>query len=277
MAALPHYEVYAIRYARRPALRRDHFLMGDPHEAAMDMDYSVWVAVGPDRNVVIDMGFSQETAQRRHREFLRCPVESLKLVGVDADQAPDVVITHLHYDHAGNFQRFPAARFHLQEPEIRFATGRQMCSAFFRLPYEVEDIVDLVRLTYAERVRFYNGPLELAPGIELRPMPGHTPGLQAVRVHTRRGWILLMSDAAHYFENIVHRRPFPLVVDVPQMVDSFERASELAGGLDRLVPGHDPLVFEMYPAPAPELRGVVARLDMEPDMSVLEARLAARA
>ncbi|WP_051243733.1 N-acyl homoserine lactonase family protein [Azohydromonas australica] len=273
MAALPEYELYAIRYARRPAMRRDHFLLGDPHEAAMDMDYFVWVAVGKESSIVVDMGFSRETAKRRNREFLRCPVESLKLVGVDPDAVRDVVVTHLHYDHAGNFQRFPAARFHLQEPEIRFATGRSMCSAFFRLPYEVEDIVDVVRLTYAERVSFHDGPFELTPGIELQPLRGHTPGLQAVRVHTRRGWVLLLSDAAHYFENVVHRRPFPLVVDVPQMMDSFDRARQLAGGLDRLVPGHDPLVLEMYPPPRPELKGAVARLDVEPDMAVLEARL----
>lgn len=272
-AALPEYALYAIRYARRSALRRDHFILGDAHEGAMDMDYFVWVAVSPERSFVIDIGFSRETAARRKREFLRCPMDALGLVGLDANTVRDVVITHLHYDHAGNFRRLPAARFHLQEPEIRFATGRHMCSAFFRLPYEVEDIVDVVRLNYAERVSFHEGPVDLAPGIVLQPAPGHTPGLQAVRVHTRRGWVLLLSDAAHYFENIVHRRPFPLVVDVPQMVDSFGRMSELAGGLDRMIPGHDPLVLRMYPAPSPELQGVVVRLDAEPDLAVLEASL----
>ena len=60
---------------------------------------------------------------------------------------------------------------------------------------------------------------------------------------------------------------------VPQMVDSFGRMSKLAGGLDRMVPGHDPLVLQMYPAPSPELRGAVARLDSEPDLGVLEERL----
>lgn len=273
MNPLPEYEVYAIRYARRPARRADHFLLGDAHDGPMDMDYFVWAVVGRDRSFVVDLGFSQETARRRGREYLRCPIDSLRLVGLDPDSVRDAVITHLHYDHAGNFRLLPNARFHIQEPEIRFAAGRPMCSAFFRLPYEVEDIVDVVRLNFAERVSWHDGPVDLAPGISLHPLPGHTPGLQGVRVHTRRGWIVLLSDAAHYFENIERRRPFPLVADVPQMMDSFERAAAMAGGLDRLIPGHDPLVLRMYPAASPELRGEVARLDAEPDMAVLEDAL----
>ncbi len=274
-AHLPEYEVYAIRYANRPMRRSEHFLLGDSHDGPVDLDYFVWVAIGKERSFVIDIGFSQPTAERRNRKLLRCPIESLKLVGLDPAKVLDAVITHLHYDHAGNFKLLPAARFHIQEPEIHFAAGRHMCSAFFRLPYDVEDIVDVVRLNYAERVKFYNGPVELAPGISLEPMPGHTPGLQVVRVHTRRGWIVLMSDAAHYFENIIHRRPFPLVVSVPQMMDSFDRITTLASGMDRMIPGHDPLVLKMYPAPSPELEGIVARLDAEPDMAPLEAHLAA--
>ncbi|MEY4099004.1 MAG: hypothetical protein RL300_175 [Pseudomonadota bacterium] len=272
---LPQYEVYVIKYAQRSALRRDHFLLGDPHEAPMDMDYAVWVIVGKDRTVMVDLGFSEATALRRKRDWLRCPIDSVKLLGVDPAAIRDVVITHLHYDHAGNFNRLPNAQFHIQEPEIHLAAGRQMRNAYFRLAYEVEDIVDVVRLNFAERVQFHNSRHDLAPGISIEPLPGHTCGLQGVRVHTARGWILLASDASHYFENVYRRRPFPLVYHTEDMVDSFGRIMQLAGGIDRVIPGHDPLIMKMYPAPRPELEGIVARLDVEPDMSVFEAHFAA--
>ncbi len=80
---LPEYELYAIRYATREARRAEHFIGGDPHDAAMPMDYFVWLAIGPERTFVVDMGFSAEVAARRHREYLRCPAESLRLLGVD--------------------------------------------------------------------------------------------------------------------------------------------------------------------------------------------------
>jgi glyoxylase-like metal-dependent hydrolase (beta-lactamase superfamily II) len=274
--SIPVYELYAIRYAHLAGRRRDLFAHGDPHDGPMDVDYFIWVAIGEKRSFVVDIGFSKATGDKRNRNLLRCPIESLRLVGLDPTQVRDVVITHLHYDHAGNFKLLPAAKFHIQEPEVHFASGRHMCHSFFRGAYEVEDIVDVVRLNYAERVVFYNGCVDLAPGIVLEPMPGHTPGQQIVRVHTKRGWIVLLSDASHFFENILDYRPFSAVLDMPQMVDSFHRILRSAGGVDRMIPGHDPLVMKMYPAASAELQGVVVRLDEEPDMSALPRRLSSR-
>ena len=121
MDQLPEYELFAIRYAMREAKRSDHFIGGDPHDAPMAMDYFLWVAKGPERTFVIDTGFTAEVAAKRGRRHLRDPIEALKLVGVDGDSVQDVILTHLHYDHVGNFHRFPAAQFHLQEPELHYA------------------------------------------------------------------------------------------------------------------------------------------------------------
>src|SRR5258706_3994194 len=103
MTALPEYELFAIRYATREARRSDHFIGGDPHDGPMPMDYFVWVAKGPERAFVIDTGFTAEVAQRRGRTHLRDPIEALKLVGVDGDTMPDVILTHQHYYHVCNF------------------------------------------------------------------------------------------------------------------------------------------------------------------------------
>src|SRR3954467_14037442 len=101
------YELFAIRYATRDARRSEHFIGGDPHDGPMPMDYFSWVAIGPDRSFVIDSGFTAEGGAKRGRQFLRCPVEALALLGLDAADVQDVVLTHLHYDHVGNFHKFP--------------------------------------------------------------------------------------------------------------------------------------------------------------------------
>jgi glyoxylase-like metal-dependent hydrolase (beta-lactamase superfamily II) len=255
------YEIYAIKYAHHMRRAGENFIGGDPHDAPMPLDYFVWLVRGAGRELVVDTGFSAAMAAKRGREHLRCPTEGLKLLGARASEIRDVVITHLHYDHAGNFDLFPAATLHLQELEMRYATGRYMCHECFRGAFEVEDVVGMVRRAYEGRVRFHDGDSELMPGVSLHLIGGHTMGLQVVRVATRRGPVVLASDASHFYANMEEARPFPIVWSVANMVDGYRRLRELAQSPAHIVPGHDPLVMERYPAPSKELQGIVVRLD----------------
>ena len=258
------FEVYAIRYAtveRKPA---ENFIGGDAHESAARMDYFVWLARNASHAFVIDTGFNEAAAKRRRRQFLRSPVEGLRLLGVDAAKVDDVILTHLHYDHVGNFDLFPEARFHLQDREMAYATGRYMAHEFFAYAYEAEEIVAMVRNIYAKRVRFHDGDAEIAPGISVHHVGGHTRGLQVVRVWTRLGWLVLASDAAHYLANMNENRPFPVVADVMQMFDGWDRLRALADSADLIIPGHDPQVMQRYRAPDKSLEGIAVRLDAEP-------------
>jgi len=261
---LPEYEVYALRYAHREARRAEHFVGGDPHDGPMPMDYFIWVIRGDGRVIVVDCGFNAEVAARRGRTLLQTPSEALALLDIDPDVVPDVVITHLHYDHVGNLDLFPAARLHLQEPELHFAVGRHMRHPYLRASFEVEDVVRLVRLNYAGRVHLHNGAVELYPGVTLLPAPGHSAGLQFVRVNTQRGMVALASDATHFYENIETGRPFTIVISTAETLESYDRVRAAAASPDHIIPGHDPLVMTRYPAPSPALAGIVARLDLPP-------------
>ena len=230
----------------------------------MPLDYFLWVAISPERTVVVDAGFTAEISAKRKRTYLHDPIEVLGRLGVDASVVKDVVLTHLHYDHVGNFARFPAAEFHLQEPEMHYATGRYMRFRRMSNSFEVEDVCGIVRLNYAGRVRFYNGPAELAPGITLHPVGGHSAGLQFVRVHTRRGWVVLASDVSHFYENMNSDRPYRTALHVGQMHEGFEALLAAAPTRSHIVPGHDPLVMQRYPSASEGLEGIVVRLDVEP-------------
>lgn len=262
-AKLPAHEVYAIKYAHHPRRASENFLDGRPldaHDGPMPLDYFVWLVRGPAGDVVVDTGFSSAVARRRGREHLRCPSAGLRALGVAAEGVKDVVITHLHYDHVGNFDLFPAATFHLQDLEMRFATGRHMSEPRHAMAFDVDDVVGMVRRTYAGRVRFHDGDAELSPGVSLHLIGGHTMGLQVVRVHTRRGWLVLASDASHYYANLEQERPYPIVWSVPDMQEGYGKVRSLADSLEHIIPGHDPLVLERYPA-CDGLKGIAARLD----------------
>lgn len=261
MSAPEPFKVYAIRYATVARHASENFIGGDPHERGMDMDYFVWVAISAGKTWVIDTGFNRAAAQRRKRQFLRCPTEGLKLLGVDAAKVDDVIVTHLHYDHIGNFDLFPNARFHLQDAEMAYATGRYMGKPFFSGAYEVDEVVAMVRNVYAGRVRFHAGDVQLAPNLSLHLIGGHTRGLQAVRVWTAKGWLVLASDASHYLANMNEGRPFPIVADVTAMADGWEKLRSLTDDPSRIIPGHDPEVMRHFPAPSQAMQGIVVRLD----------------
>lgn len=261
---LPHYEVYAIRYGTRDARRANHFIGGDPHDAPMPMDYYVWLVRGEGRQFVVDTGFGAEVAKKRGRTLLRHPAEGLALLDVDVNTVEDVIITHLHYDHVGTFDCFPAARFHLQDDEMSYATGRHMCYRQFNHGYEVDEVIGMVRLVYKDRVRFHKGSAELAPGLSVHRIGGHTHGLQCVRVHTRRGWVVLASDCSHYYEHFEKKRSFTTVFHVGELIDGYNKLDMLADSPKHIVPGHDPLVMQRYPAPSAALEGIVVRLDEDP-------------
>jgi glyoxylase-like metal-dependent hydrolase (beta-lactamase superfamily II) len=256
----PLYEVYAVKYATREARSSEHFHGGDPHDGPMAMDYFVWAAVSAGHTVVVDTGFSAEVAERRRRRHLRCPTHGLGALGIDCARLPLVILTHLHYDHVGNLQKFPAADFVVQDEEMAFWTGRYASKGHFRHIVEVEDVVQLVRENFAGRLRFVCGTREVAPGITVHRVGGHAAGLQVVRVSTARGNVVLASDATHYYANIEEDRPYSVVNDLAEMYEAFEIVRTLADSPEHVVPGHDPLVMERFPQASKELDGVAARI-----------------
>jgi glyoxylase-like metal-dependent hydrolase (beta-lactamase superfamily II) len=259
------FEIYAIRYAhlgnRHPG---ENFILADPHEFASDLDYFVWVLRRGARTWLVDTGFAQEAADRRKRNLLRNPADALPLIGLDANRITDVILTHLHYDHAGNLDRFPHARFHLQDRDMQIATGRCMCHKTLRAPFDLPDILKMVEHVFTDKALFHDGDDELAPGLTLHRVGGHSAGLQIVRVWTKRGWVVIASDASHLYANFQQRRPFPVVYSIAEMLEGYNTLYRLAESPEHIIPGHDPLVTAYYPAASPQLEGVVVRLDANP-------------
>ena len=254
------YAVYAVKYATREARRGEHFYLGDPHDGPMSMDYFVWAAVSPEQTVVVDVGFTAAVAARRSRTHLRTPMDGLRLIGIDAAQVRHVILTHLHYDHVGNLDGFPAATFHVQESEMAFWTGRHAGRGHFRALVEPEDVLFLVRENFARRVLYVRETAEIVPGITVHRVGGHAAGLQVVRVPTARGNVVLASDATHYYANIDEDRPFSLVHALPEMYDAFDTVRALTDSPAHIIPGHDPLVMERYQAAGPGLDGIAVRI-----------------
>lgn len=259
------YEVYAIKYAWLMRRSPENFVGGDEHDVEMPLNYYVWVVTNDERSIVIDTGFGAEVGRKRGRKITKPVEEGVRALGLQPDKVKDVVITHMHYDHAGNVPLFPNARFHLQDKEMEFATGRCMCHGMMRHGYEASDVMHLVRCVFDQRVEFHDGAAEIAPGVELHHIGGHTKGMQSVRVRTRRGWVVLASDASHFYAHMEQDRAFPILYNLGDMLEGFRTLRGLASSPRHIIPGHDPLVMERYPAARQGMEDWIVRLDADPN------------
>ena len=257
------HEIYAVRYAHHDRRSPENFIGGDPHDVLQPLAYFVWAIVGPHGRFVVDTGFDTAMGRKRGRTMLEPIGEGLAAIGIRPDEVADIVVTHLHYDHAGNHDLFPRARYHLQDLEMAYATGRCICHAQIRIPFEVDDVVAMVRKVFDGRVAFHDTDEQLAPGITLHRIGGHSRGLQCVRVRTRRGHVVLASDATHLYAHIDEGRVFPVTYSVAETLEGYRTIRRLADSPDHIIPGHDPQVLDRYPAARPGLENWVVRLDVE--------------
>ena len=139
-----------------------------------------------------------------------------------------------------------------------------MCHQTLRAPFDLTDILTMVRHVFADKAVFHDGDTELVPGLTLHRVGGHSAGLQIARVWTKRGWVVVASDASHLYANFQQRRPFPVVYNIAEMLEGYNTLYRLADSPDHIVPGHDPMVMELYPAASRELEGIAVRLDEAP-------------
>ena len=259
------YEILALKYGENAARKAaDNYMnpLPDDHASAMPIDYFVFLIRNANRTILVDTGFDHKEATARGRKITVEPIEVLKRIGVAPESIKETIITHLHFDHAGTMDQFTSSKFHLQASEMAYATGPCMCEASMRTPFTADHVCQMVRHVYSGRVQFHDGDGHIAPGISVHHCPGHSKGIQAIKVNTAHGPVVLASDVVHFYGNIEQRRPFFITIDQEATLKSYDRLQALAGGkLRDVIPGHDPLILKRYPAWKPETEGIVHKLD----------------
>ena len=260
------YEVLIVKHGTRSTVRSDVYLnYGLYHEpdAPIRMDYFFWVAQNKERTIVIDTGYSAQGAIARQRDVLISPPDAFAALGISAESAPDVVITHAHYDHAGNIGHFPKSQVVIAKNEYDFWTSTHAKRTQFHHSIEDAEIDDLAAVAADGRMTTFSGRHEVAPGIEVIEVGGHTPGQSIVTVATSEGTVLLASDALHYYEEFDRDMPFTYVADLIGMYEAFDVIRELgaAGVYSHLVAGHDPSTLERFtPVTTGPLAGLAATI-----------------
>jgi len=257
-APAPEYSIEAIRFGTIPSFPVSGLVVGAPKDERMDVALVVWLIRGGGRTILFDSGFHRRSWIERFKvtDFVK-PDDAVRLAGVEPRQVTDVIVSHAHWDHMGGLDLFPNATVWIQRAEFEYYTGVAWQEGGRKGGIDVEDLVELVRRNAAGTLRLVDGDArEILPGITVYTGARHTFASQYLKVGGTPSFVLA-SDNCYLYRNLDTRAPVATFSpdDRAANLAAFERMVALAGAKERVVPGHDPLQFERFPA-----KGRVARI-----------------
>jgi len=253
--------VHAVRYATLPF--RVSGLIGNlpaaERDRSIDIAMMVWVLRGADNRVVlVDAGFYREKFMQQWKPAgYAKPSDALNAgLAIAPEQVTDIIVTHVHWDHADGVDLFPRAKVWIQRDEYTHHiddTGKPLDRAIDG------DVATMLHILKEQgRVNLVPGDnQEILPGVRVYTGGKHTYQSQFVGVASRAGTIIVASDNVYLYENLERRLPIAQSVNPASNMSAQARMLLLAASLNRIVPGHDPSVFERFQAVKP---GVV-RID----------------
>jgi glyoxylase-like metal-dependent hydrolase (beta-lactamase superfamily II) len=257
-ASPPEYTIQAIRYADSPGDSVADLVVGARKEEKVDTVYALWLIRGGGRNILFDSGFHRQRWFKdwTFKDYLR-PDEAVRLAGVKPEEVTDVVISHAHWDHMGGIDLFPKANVWIQKDEFRYYTGEAWQPGGDHDGIDPDDVQQLMRLNTEGRLRWVDGDnVEIFPGIRAYTGARHTFASQYLRVDGTPPFVLA-SDSVYLYRNLTEHKASATFseADYPANIKNQERMIQLAGSPDRVVPGHDALQFQKFPA-----KGRIAKL-----------------
>ncbi len=248
----PVYEVYAISYGVIPDFSLASLVAGADRTRKLDIQMMVWLLKSSDgRNILVDAGFYRDKffQQWKLRDFIK-PSEAVARFGIKPEEISDIIITHMHWDHADGMDLFPQARVWLQKDEYVYYTGEAWQARNTHGGIDPDDVLALVKLNLASRVKLVNGDdQEPIGGIRCYTGGKHTYASQFVSVNTKAGTVIIASDNLYLYENLEKRAAIAQTLDAESNLRAQDRMKQLASNPRLIVPGHDPSVFTRFPKP----------------------------
>lgn len=262
------YSIWVLEYAYVSNYPRSGVMYGAHNEGHLKLPYGYVVLKSEERVVMVDVGYNYKDygkvlADRFGVVNWRNARTVLSEIGLTPEDVDDVIVTHAHFDHFGNVDEFPNARFHIQEQEFsKWLWALTLPPQFGALlvATDPQDVLRAAELAACGRLRLVDGDLEeILPGIDVFEAPdSHTFGSQFVRVKNqdnRDPWVLA-GDLRYVFENVTGKDGDGVYVPVGlasgsqiNLLFATERMMELVDREERrIVPVHEERLGSIFPS-----------------------------
>ena len=193
--------------------------------------------------------YSKSFPDMQLKDFIR-PDKAVAKLGIKPEEINDIIITHMHFDHAGSLDLFPKAQIWIQKDEFVYYTSTAWQPKGNNFGVDPEDVQALVKLNTEGRVTLIDGDdQEPIKGIKVYTGSRHTYASQYLGVNTKVGTVVLASDNISLYENLEKHLPIGLTFDKEANLKAQERMKQIASSPRLIVPGHDPAVFKRFPKP----------------------------
>lgn len=249
--ATAEYEVYAIEYASAGVAPMAAFLPRADTALTVEGSYMVWLIKGPEgRNVLVDAGYRPDIPNRTvPRDYVR-PDQAVSKLGLAREDVTDIILTHLHWDHADGLPLFPNAHVWVQQAELEYYATEAWQEGGSAAGVEPRNVPELVKLNTEGRVTLVEGDdQEIFEGIRVYTGPKHTFASQYVGVNTSGGTVIIASDCLWFYANLELKLAKTYTFDPEADFEAFDRMKRLASNPDWILPGHDRTVFDKFPNP----------------------------
>src|SRR5256885_1845503 len=225
--------------------QRSLLFYGEYAEARTQIPITCYVVRTSDAVILFDTGVAPRAVPglMRNDSFARFTDEDLLVhrldgLGLEPSNVDLVVISHLHYDHAGGAALFSGSELIVQKDEYAYAHY----PAPFFAPFYYRKNFDLP----GSRWRLLDGDTELVPGVTVLRTDGHTPGHQSLFGGRPDGPpVFGAGDSCSWKEHIDQERVPGVVWAPPRALHSIKKlktVARLTGG--RIFPSHDPVFWQ---------------------------------
>ena len=246
------YEVYALSYGTYPGFPVSALIGGADKNRKIDLQMMIWLLKGSNgKRILVDTGCYRDTITQLKgiKNFIK-PSDTLVKVGLSANDITDVIVSHMHWDHADGIDLFPNAKIWIQKEEYDYYTGAAWQPGGKHGGIEPDDVLTLVRLNTQQKVNLIDGDdREIIDGIRVYTGGRHTFASQYVGVHTDNGTVVIASDNMYLYENLEKHAPIAQTFDADSNIKAQDRMRQIASRPDLIIPGHDPEVFVKFPKP----------------------------
>ena len=246
------YEIYALSYGTYPGFPVSALIAGADKNRKIDLQMMIWLLKGSNgKKILVDTGCYRDTiAQFKGIKNFIKPSDTLVKVGLSANDITDIIVSHMHWDHADGIDLFPNAKIWIQKEEYDYYTGAAWQPGGKHGGIEPDDVLTLVRLNTQQKVNLIDGDdREIIDGIRVYTGGRHTFASQYIGVRTDNGTAVIASDNMYLYENLEKHAPIAQTFDADSNIKAQDRMRQIASRADLIIPGHDPEVFVKFPKP----------------------------